>query len=77
MQNQVDYKNGADIETAPDVESELLFGKGRAYGAELKKEKAFGQDGSHIPCLVQSEKLKASMKINGIMLNKIVHMTLP
>ncbi|MFZ1380121.1 MAG: TonB-dependent receptor [Saprospiraceae bacterium] len=41
MQNQVDYKNGADIETAPDVESELLFGKGRAYGAEffIKKRK--------------------------------------
>lgn len=41
MQNQVDYKNGADINTVPDVESELLYGKGRAYGLEffLKKKK--------------------------------------
>lgn len=41
MQNQVDYKNGADLNSAPDVESELLYGKGRAYGLELlfKKKK--------------------------------------
>jgi hypothetical protein len=41
MQNQVDFKNGADINTAPDVESEMLYGKGRAYGLELfiKKRK--------------------------------------
>ncbi len=39
MQNQVDYKNGADINTAPDVESELLYGKGRAYGLELYVKK--------------------------------------
>lgn len=41
MQNQVDYKNGAELQTAPDIESELLFGKGRAYGLELlfKKKK--------------------------------------
>ncbi len=44
MQNQVDYKNGADINTVPDVESELLFGKGRAYGLEVffkKKNRSF------------------------------------
>lgn len=43
MLNQIDYKNGADItfDAGKDVESELLFGKGRAYGFELiaKKEK--------------------------------------
>jgi TonB dependent receptor/CarboxypepD_reg-like domain/TonB-dependent Receptor Plug Domain len=43
MQNQVDYKNGADINSAPDVESELLFGKGRAYGLELYLKKKTGQ----------------------------------
>jgi hypothetical protein len=42
MQNQVDYKNGADINTAPDVESELLYGKGRAYGLELFLKKKTG-----------------------------------
>ena len=43
LQNQVDYKNGADINTAPDVESELLYGKGRAYGLELLLKKKSGR----------------------------------
>lgn len=43
MQNQVDYKNGADINTSPDVESELLYGKGRAYGAEFYLKKKTGK----------------------------------
>jgi hypothetical protein len=43
MQNQVDYKNGADIQTAKDVESELLYGKGRAYGLELYLKKKTGK----------------------------------
>ncbi|MFZ4544098.1 MAG: TonB-dependent receptor [Saprospiraceae bacterium] len=43
MQNQVDFRNGADINTAPDVESELLYGKGRAYGAEFFIKKKTGK----------------------------------
>ena len=43
MQNQVDYKNGADIYTSPDVESELLYGVGRAYGLELLLKKKTGR----------------------------------
>lgn len=43
MQNQVDYKDAADINTAPDVESELLYGKGRAYGLELIAKKKDGR----------------------------------
>lgn len=43
MQNQVDYKNGADINTVPDVESELLYGTGRAYGLELYLKKKTGR----------------------------------
>jgi hypothetical protein len=41
MQHQIDYRDGADINTVPDIESELLFGKGRAYGLEvlIKKKK--------------------------------------
>lgn len=41
MKHQIDYRDGADINTVPDIESELLFGKGRAYGLEilLKKKK--------------------------------------
>ncbi len=43
MQNQVDYKNGADINTVPDVESELLYGIGRAYGLEFLLKKKTGK----------------------------------
>lgn len=43
LQNQVDYKNGADIISTPDVESELLFGKGRAYGLEILLKKTTGR----------------------------------
>jgi hypothetical protein len=43
MQNQVDYKNGADINTVPDVESELLYGQGRAYGLEVLVKKKSGR----------------------------------
>jgi len=43
MQNQVDYKDGADIISVPDVESELLYGIGRAYGAELYIKKNTGR----------------------------------
>lgn len=40
MQNQVDYKNGAQLRANENVESQLLFGSGRAYGLEwfLKKK---------------------------------------
>jgi hypothetical protein len=35
LQNQIDYKNGADLVFNSTVESELVFGRGWAYGAEL------------------------------------------
>ncbi len=43
MQNQVDYKDGADLQTSPDIESQLLYGKGRAYGLELIFKKKTGK----------------------------------
>ena len=43
MQHQIDYRDGADINTVPDVESELLFGKGRAYGWEIMLKKKKGK----------------------------------
>ncbi|GAA5222011.1 TonB-dependent receptor [Membranihabitans marinus] len=43
MLNQVDYKTGADIIFNENVESELLFGSGRSYGAELYVKKKVGQ----------------------------------
>ncbi|MDR6338611.1 hypothetical protein HNQ91_001662 [Filimonas zeae] len=41
MQNQIDYRNGADILDNQALESKLLYGKGRAYGIEtlVKKKK--------------------------------------
>ncbi len=40
-QHQIDYKNGANIFLNEEVESQLVFGKGEAYGAEflLRKNK--------------------------------------
>lgn len=40
MQNQIDYKNAAQLRANENVESQLLFGTGRAYGTEffLKKK---------------------------------------
>lgn len=43
MKNQIDYRDGADINTVPDIESELLFGKGRAYGLEILLKKKTGK----------------------------------
>jgi CarboxypepD_reg-like domain/TonB-dependent Receptor Plug Domain len=41
MQNQVDYRDGAQLRANDAVEKELLFGVGRAYGVEfLVKKKA-------------------------------------
>ena len=43
MQNQIDLKNGADINANDKIEGELLFGKGRAYGLELLLKKKQGK----------------------------------
>lgn len=64
MQNQIDYKNGAQIafDTAADVESELLFGKGRAYGLELIAKKKSGKLTGWISYTLS----KTERQINGI-----------
>lgn len=43
LQNQVDYKDGADFILSDNIESQLLFGKGRAYGAEFLVKKKSGK----------------------------------
>jgi len=62
IQNQVDYKNGADIYTVKDVESQLLYGIGRAYGLEflLKKKEGF------FTGWISYTLSKTERKINGI-----------
>ena len=43
MQNQIDYKDGAELIGNNNVESQLLFGKGRAYGWENYIKKKSGR----------------------------------
>ena len=42
MQNQIDYKNGADLQLNPNVEALLRYGRGWSYGAELLVRKRYG-----------------------------------
>jgi len=43
LQNQVDYRNGANIFTNQPIETQLLYGKGRAYGMEVLFKKKAGR----------------------------------
>ncbi len=43
MQNQIDYKNGAQLIANVNVESQLIFGNGRSYGLELFVKKKYGR----------------------------------
>ncbi len=43
LRNQIDYKDGADVQRKENIETEILFGKGRAYGLELFLKKKYGR----------------------------------
>lgn len=43
MRNQIDLKNGAEIQANQDLEADLLYGIGRAYGLELFFKKRRGE----------------------------------
>jgi hypothetical protein len=43
MSNQIDYRNGAEIQGNRDVEADLLYGDGRAYGVEFLLKKRAGR----------------------------------
>lgn len=43
LQNQIDYRDGAELQFNNNVESELLYGDGRAYGVELMINKKKGR----------------------------------
>ena len=62
MQNQIDYKNGAQLRANADVESQLLFGQGRAYGLELFLKKKTGRFTGWISYTLS----KTEIQINGI-----------
>lgn len=43
MQNQIDFKLNADVQANPNVEADLLYGKGRAFGLEFFLKKRRGR----------------------------------
>ncbi|MFZ4861536.1 TonB-dependent receptor [Sphingobacterium sp. Mn56C] len=43
MYNQIDFRNGADLQGNEFIEGDLLYGKGRAYGAEFFLRKTKGR----------------------------------
>jgi hypothetical protein len=63
MQNQIDYRDGADVLTNMDaIETQLLFGKGRAYGLEWMLKKKTGQFTGWLSYTLS----KTERKIDGI-----------
>lgn len=43
MKNQIEYRSGTDLRGNGNVEADLLYGDGRAYGLELFFKKRFGK----------------------------------
>ena len=43
MQNQIEYKNGAQFVLNKTAEADLVFGKGKSYGIELYAKKRYGR----------------------------------
>jgi hypothetical protein len=62
LQNQIDYKDGAELIANATVESELLYGTGRAYGLELYAKKTKGKLTGWISYTLS----KTERKIEGI-----------
>ena len=62
MANIMDYRDGADIFLNETIESQLLYGKGRAYGIELMMKKKVGKLTGWISYTLS----KTERKINGI-----------
>lgn len=62
MQNQIDYKNGAELNFNNNVESQILFGDGRAYGLEMFLKKNYGKFNGWISYTLS----RTERKFNGI-----------
>lgn len=62
MENILDYRNGADLFLNETVETQLLFGKGRAYGTEFMFKKQTGKLTGWISYTLS----KSERKIKGI-----------
>ena len=66
MQNQIDYKDNADFNGYDVIETELLYGKGRAYGLELMLKKRIGRFTGWLGYTLS----KSEKKIDGINENR-------
>ncbi|WP_029902867.1 TonB-dependent receptor [Prevotella sp. 10(H)] len=62
MRNQIDYKDNANIQGYDVVETELRYGKGRAYGVELMLKKRLGRLTGWIGYTLS----KSEKKIDGV-----------
>lgn len=62
MQNQIDYRNGANTQANEKLEGELLYGIGRAYGLELILKKKSGRFTGWVGYTLS----RTERKINGI-----------
>lgn len=62
LKNQIDYKNGAQVFTLDPIETQLLYGKGRAYGIEWLFKKNVGK----LTGWVGYSLSKSERKIDGI-----------
>ena len=62
MQNQIDYRDGAEVFTNEAIETQLLYGKGRAYGIEWLLRKKTGRLTGWISYTLS----KTERKIDGI-----------
>jgi hypothetical protein len=65
LQNQIDYKNGAQLIGNTDVESLLTYGTGRAYGLELFLKKKYGRFNGWVGYTLSSTELKFDAINNG------------
>lgn len=62
LQNQIDYKNGAVLIANENVESQLVYGKGRAYGVEIYLKKKYGKLTGWLSYTLS----RTERKINGV-----------
>jgi hypothetical protein len=65
LQHQIDYKNGAQLNFNENVESQLLYGSGRAYGIELFLKKKYGRFNGWIGYTLSRVELKFPTVNNG------------
>lgn len=65
LQNQIDYKDGAQLIVNPDVESLLTYGTGRAYGLELFLKKKYGRFNGWLGYTLSKTELKFADINNG------------